>query len=162
MSENFKVYLLSPDFHGICDWSIYKIPTKENRPVILLAIEAIEDQRYPDSLCCIPISKDDDKDDKYKKLFERKPDLVHPIAINEYDNYLLIQNMFYVKKEFIGAPFLVNGIHSEIKDNLLKKTISKKAKKINALINLGKLNYVNREEVYRLQVEFINKPKFFI
>jgi hypothetical protein len=129
---------------------------KTNRPVILLTIV---DPTYPGALCCIPISKDDDKNGKYRNLSQRKPDLVQSIDINEYDNFLLIQNMFYIRKEFVGEPFTVNGVHTEIKDRNLQRTISQKVAKLNALMNQGKLSFVDRKEVYEIQVQHLKESK---
>ena len=154
MSESFKLYTLSKEFYSICDWQSYKIPVKDDRPVLVLTIE---DPDYPDCMRCIPISKDDDKNNKYKNLSQEKPDLVQHITINQYDNYLLIQNMFIVRKEYIGAPFLVNNVHSEIKKDVLKRTIIKKVGKVEALIKKGKLKYVPIKEVYNIQLEHIKR-----
>lgn len=158
VSESFKVFLLSSEFYSICDWGNYKIPIKQNRPVLILAIE---DSTNPDIVNCIPISKDDDKNDKYKNLSASKPDLVHPLDdINHYDNYLLIQNMFYLRKEFIGAPFIVDGSHSEIKKEALKRAITKKVKKLDALFKRGSLKgFVPRQEVYDLQLQYLEKKE---
>jgi hypothetical protein len=158
VSLNFKFFLLSDEFHNICDWQRYQIPIKKNRPALILAIEDLDD---PDKFLCIPISKDDDKNNKYANLMSSKPDLVHPVEeINTYDNYLLIQNMFYIRKEFIGEPFIVDGVQSEIKKDSLKRAIVKKVKKVDALINRGVLNYVPREEVFNKQLLYLeNRTK---
>lgn len=152
MSEHFKVFLLSQQFYAVCDWSVHKIPIRDKRPGLLLTIE---DAQYPNSLCCIPISKDDDKNDKYKKILRGKPDLVHPVDINQYDNYLLIQNMFYIRREFVGDPFIVNGIQAEITRDAVKKEILRKVRKVDALINQGRLSFVPRGLVYKIQEEFL-------
>lgn len=123
MSFEFKVFKLTEEFHSICDWREYKIPLSKQRPGLLLIIE---DENYPDSFCCIPITKDDDKNEKYKNLMVKRPDQVHPIHINEYDSYLLIQNMFFVRKEFIGEPFTVKNIQTEVKNEAAKTEILKK------------------------------------
>jgi hypothetical protein len=153
----FKVFKLTQEFHSLCNWRDYKIPISEQRPGLLLVFE---DAKYPNALCCIPISKDDDKDQKYRKLLQTKPNNVHPINMNQYDNYLLIQNMFYVRKEFIGDPFTVKGIQIEIKNAASRQEILKKVSTIDALIRGGKLPYfVPREEVYALQVKYLDDNK---
>lgn len=153
----FKVFKLTQEFYSVCNWRDYKIPLSDQRPGLLLVFE---DTKYSDALCCIPISKDDDKNQKYKNLLQKKPNNVHPINMNQYDNYLLIQNMFYVKKEFIGAPFTVKGIQIEIKNTTSRQEILKKVSAIDALIKAGKLPYfVPREEVYEIQVKYLNDNK---
>lgn len=153
----YKVFKLTQEFHSICDWSIYKILISEQRPGLILVLE---DAKYPDALCCIPISKDDDKRQKFRNLLLSKPDNVHPIKMNQYDNYLLIQNMFYVRKEFIGPPFTVKGIQVEVKNTTVKEDIMKKVKTIDALIKTGKLPYfVPREQVYDIQVKYLEDKK---
>ena len=152
MADNFKIYLLTPEFQQICDWSMYKIPIVENRPVMILVIQ---DYNYPNCFCCIPISKDDDKKDKYKNLSIKKPDLVYPININRYDNYLLIQNMFYVREEFVGTPFLENGLEIEILNVNHRKQILNRARKLDALMKHGKITYVPREKVYDMQISYL-------
>jgi hypothetical protein len=157
VSFEFKVFKLTEEFHSICDWREYKIPISKHRPGLLLIIE---DEKYPDSFCCIPITKDDDKDQKYKKLMEKKPHQVHPIHINEYDSYLLIQNMFYVRKEFVGAPFTVNNIHTEVKNETIQSDIIKKVNKMNALFKHGRCQYfVPRERVFAIQQEYLLQNK---
>ncbi|OMF66417.1 hypothetical protein MKY66_28165 [Paenibacillus sp. FSL R5-0766] len=154
----FKVYKLKQEFHSICDWREYKISINEQRPGLLLVLE---DEQFPDSLCCIPISKDDDKHNKYKQLMISKPTNVHPIKMNQYDNYLLIQNMFYVRKEFIGDPFTVKQIHIEIKNSAEREVIMKKVKKMNALIKSGKLPYfVPRKEVHDIQISYLENKRY--
>ncbi|MBG9987341.1 hypothetical protein HZY91_10735 [Facklamia sp. DSM 111018] len=54
------------------------------------------------------------------------PNNVHPIDIDEYDNYALIQNFIFLKKEFIGEAFTVNNIHSSIVKEDDQKNIKKK------------------------------------
>lgn len=157
MSFEFKVFKLTEEFHSICDWRDYKIPISKDRPGLLLIVE---DEKYPDSFCCIPITKDDDKNQKYKNLMEKKPDQVHPIHINEYDSYLLIQNMFYVRKEFIGAPFTVNSVQTEVKNETIQADIIKKVNKMNALFKHGRFSYfVPREEVYKIQQDYLLQKK---
>lgn len=157
MAEDFKLYLIDNEFYNIRDWKEFKIPVKNNRPVLILVIE---DTNYPDCFCCVPISKDDDKDDKYENLLVKSPDLVHPLSeINQYKNFLLIQNMFYLKKEFLGAPFVVDGVHSEIKKGKTRKEILKKIKKVDALMKNGKVKSVPREKGYELQVEYLEEKK---
>lgn len=160
MVDEFKLYLLTEEFHEICDWQKYKMTTGnkgEKRPTLLLLMDSLNED-YPDSWCCIPISKDDDKDEKYLKLSTSKPDLVHRLnKFNRYDNYLLIQNMFYVRKEFIGLPFTVNDVHVEIKKE--RRDIERKIKKVDSLIKRGVLKYINREEVYKIQVQYLAAKK---
>ncbi|TEB06167.1 hypothetical protein Psch_03211 [Pelotomaculum schinkii] len=158
MVENYKIYLLTSEFHQICDWRSYKITTHGSRPVMILVIE---EHNYPDCYCCIPISKDDDKNVKYKNLFDdpKKTDLVYPININKYDNYLLIQNMFYVRKEFIGDPFKVNGKEIVVLNPKRKSEILKRVQKLDILMNKGIISYVPREKVYDIQISYLASKK---
>ncbi|MCL9662059.1 hypothetical protein L2089_15300 [Paenibacillus hunanensis] len=150
---NFKLYLLSEEFHSICDWRNYNMSSGKGRPMLILVIT---DEQYPDAVCCIPISKDNDKDDKYKKLADKRPTNVHFLGLNKYDDYLLIQNMFYVRKEFIGSAFTINDIPAEIKNEQTKSDIMKKVKKMDILLKTGKVNgFVPRKEVYDIQVQYL-------
>lgn len=153
MSFEFKVYKLTPEFHRICNWREHRVSLGEQRPGMLLIVE---DERYPDAVCCIPISKDDDKNHEYQGVEKKFPHQVHSINFNQYDNYLLIQNMFYVRKEFIGDPFTVNGVQVEVKNTTQQGEILKKVRKMDALLKHGKVNhFVNRERVYDIQVQYL-------
>lgn len=153
VSIEYKVFKLSREFHQICDWRNYKIPLSEQRPGLLMVIE---DSSYPDSVCCIPISKDDNKANKYRDIMIKHPDQVHPINMNQYDNYLLIQNMFYVRKEFIGSPFTVNNVHVEVKNTTQQEEILKKVKKMDALMKNGIVSrFVPRQQVYDIQMQYL-------
>ncbi|ARU60664.1 hypothetical protein CBW65_05880 [Tumebacillus avium] len=157
MATKFKVYKLSKEFYQVCDWSVYNIPVKNGRPTLLLVLN---DEKFPDSYCCIPISKDDDKNGKYRELSRTKKDLVHHVPeISKYDNYLLIQNMFFVHKDFIGDPFEVEGIEVEIKNEKRQREITKKVKKVDALLKKGTLKYVPREEVFKRQLQYLEEKK---
>ncbi|AEH49794.1 MULTISPECIES: hypothetical protein [Anoxybacillaceae] len=156
MSENFKIYFIKEEFFSITDWAQYKIPIKEKRPVLILVIEKEE---FPDGLFCIPITKDDDKNRKIKALSMKRPDFIHPIKINRYDSYLLIQNMYILHKEFLGEQYTLNGVPFEIKNTKIQREIMKKVKKVDALLKRGIINYVPREKVFEIQLKYLEEKK---
>lgn len=153
---NFKLFKIKEEFFEITNWQPYNIITDAERPTIMLAIEIAT---YPNTYCCIPLSKDNDKDNKYAKLSVDKPDLVHHVeTLPEYDSYLLIQNMFFLRKEFFGGPYVgEGGVQLVIEDE--QDVILKKIRKVDALMNRGKLLYVPRETVFEIQSTYINDKK---
>ncbi|MGG6432225.1 hypothetical protein ACPF7I_04695 [Anoxybacillus sp. D401a] len=156
MSEHFKIYFIKEEFFSITDWAQYKVPTKEKRPMLILVIEKEE---FPDGLVCIPITKDDDKNGKIKALSMKRPDFIHPIKINRYDSYLLIQNMYIIHKEFIGQPYTLNDVPFEIKNTKLRKEIMKKVKRVDALLKQGIIHYVPREKVFEIQLKYLEEKR---
>lgn len=154
MVENFGIYLIKEEFYGIANWAEYKIPIKTGRPIMILVIESKE---FPEGLICIPLTKDDDKDGKIKRLAAKRPDFIHNVEINYYDSYLLIQNMYVIHKSFIGEPYTLNGIPFKIKNLEIQAVIMKKVKKVDQLLNKGIIQYVPREEVYRIQMKYLDE-----
>lgn len=149
---NFKLFKIKNEFFEITDWKPYNVITDSERPNVMLAIEI---DAYPNTYCCIPLSKDNNKNNKYKNLSVRKPDLVHKVdTLPEYESYLLIQNMFFLRKEFLGGPYVgEGGVQLSIDD--VDNKITKKVSKIDALMNHGKLLYVPRETVYKIQLDYL-------
>ncbi|WP_245191128.1 hypothetical protein [Anoxybacillus suryakundensis] len=153
MSEHFKIYFIKEEFFSITDWSQYKVPIKKKRPMLILVIEKEE---FPDGLFCIPITKDDDKNEKIKSLSMKRPDFIHPIKINRYDSYLLIQNMYIIHKQFIGQPYTLNDVPFEIKNTKIQREIMKK---VDALLKQGIIHYVPREKVFEIQLKYLEEKK---
>lgn len=152
--KDFHLYKINEEFYNITNWKNHKVRIKNGRPNLILILE---NQKYPDSVLCIPISKDDNKQKKYKKVMRKHPNNVHPLTFNQYDNYALIQNSFFLRKEFVDAPFTVNGIHVEIVDKNVQRIINQK---FNALYAIYKHNgplpiQVNYDVVYNIQDEYI-------
>lgn len=153
---NFKLFKIKDEFFEITDWKPYQIRMSPKRPSAVLAIEV---ESYPNTYCCIPLSKDNDKDKKYHNLSINKPDLVHAVqTLPEYESYLLIQNMFYLRKEFLGAPYIGKDGEQLIIE-VEQEEILKKVRKIDALLNRGKINYVPRETVFNIQRTYLNDKK---
>lgn len=161
MVLNFHLYKISPAFFSITDWSKEKIHIKDNRPNLILTIE---NKEYPDCVFCIPISKDDDKSNKYKKILQKHPDNVHPLSFNQYDSYALIQNFFALRKEFIGDPFTVNSIHVSIPDNNIQKQIQKKCNKFLALYKAKKPVHIQVDinKVLNTQLEALEQKNISV
>lgn len=157
MSElkNFHVYKISEEFYNITNWQEYKVHVKSERPNLVLLLEYEE---YPDSVLCIPISKDDDKRRKYYRIMQRHPNNVHPLDFNQYDNYALIQNAFFINKRFIDDPFTVNEVHVKVIDHNLQDDIMKKFRSLYAIYKSRGplLIQVDYDIVYNIQNEYIS------
>lgn len=156
MVSDFHLYKISPDFFTITDWSKEKVHLKDNRPNLILVVEHKD---YPDCVCCIPISKDDEKNGKYASVAKRYPNNVHSLKFNQYDNYALIQNFFFLRKEFVNDPFLVRKLHVSIPDNNTQKEINKK---IGIFLAMYKANkaipiQVDLDKVLQIQNDYLNK-----
>ncbi|WP_203245943.1 hypothetical protein [Sporosarcina beigongshangi] len=157
MIENFGIYMIKEEFYKIFNWEEYKIPIKADRPMLILIIE---NKNFPEGLICIPITKDDDKNGKISNLADKRPDFIHNVEINHYNSYLLIQNMYIIHKSFIGDPYTLNGIPFEIKNPKVQAIIKKKVNKVDQLLKRGVIQYVPREEVYQIQMNYLNKLNF--
>lgn len=154
--KQFHVYKLSEEFYSITNWEDYKVHVKSNRPNLILVLEYEE---YPDSVLCIPISKDDDKKRKYYNIMRRYKNNVHPLDFNQYDNYALIQNSFFLSKRFVGGNFTVNGVHVEVIDNNTQSDIIQKFESLYAIYkHRGPLSIqVDYDVVYNIQKEYISQ-----
>ncbi|KHF29901.1 hypothetical protein LR68_01380 [Anoxybacillus sp. BCO1] len=89
----------------------------------------------------------------------KRPDFIHPIKINRYDSYLLIQNMYVIHKQFIGQPYTLNDVPFEIKNTKLRGEIMKKVKKVDALLKQGIIHYVPREKVFEIQLKYLEEKR---
>lgn len=156
MVLDFHLYKISFDFFSITDWSKEKIHVKDSRPNLILTINHKD---YPDCVFCIPISKDDDKSHKYRHVFSKHPDNVHPLSFNQYDNYALIQNFFVLRKEFIGDPFTVNRVHVSIPDTNTQRAIQKKCNKFLALYKAEKplKIQIDIDKVLSKQIDYLKQ-----
>lgn len=154
--KHFHVYRISEEFYSITNWEDYKVHIKSNRPNLILVIEYEE---YPDSVLCIPISKDDDKKRKYYNIMKRYKNNVHPLDFNQYDNYALIQNSFFLNKRFVDGIFTVNGVHVEVIDNNTQSDIMQKFESLYAIYkHRGPLPIqVDYDVVYSIQKEYISQ-----
>lgn len=156
--KHFHLYKITEEFYEITNWQDYKISVKPERPNIILVLVY---EQYPDSVLCIPISKDDDKRGKYNRIMGKHPKNVHPLDFNQYENYALIQNSFFLRKEFVGEEFTVNEEHVKIIDNKTQKNVEKKFKSLYAIYrHQGPLDIqVDFDTVYNIQNEYIKKKK---
>lgn len=154
--KHFHVYKVSEEFYNITNWQNYKVHLKPERPNLVLLLEYEE---YPDSVLCIPISKDNGKNRKYYNIMQRHKNNVHPLDFNQYDNYALIQNSFFLKKRFIEGAFTVNGVHVEVVDNNTQNEIIKKFESLYAIYkHRGPLPIqVDYDIVYNIQNEYISQ-----
>lgn len=154
MIESYQFYLLKDDFYSVFDWSTLKVMSKRGRPTMVMCIEYVHQK---DFYCCIPISKDENKSGKFENLAKTKPDLVHYYPIDNKQSYLLIQNLFFVHKDFLGSKYCINEIPFIILDATKKREIKKKINKVLALINNKRISYVDLNQVIKIQKNYIEQ-----
>lgn len=155
MFINYSLYKIKQEFFDVNpEWSDYKITLKSDRPTLIVVLDTDVESDY---LVCIPISKDDDKSGKYGNILRRHPNNVEPLDFNQYDNYALIQNFFYIRKEFVGEEFTVNDIHVSIVDTNKQKAILRKINVLKARYEHGNPLFlqVDLEEVKKIQEEYL-------
>jgi len=159
MFTSYSLYKISQEFFEInSKWRDYKISLKSDRPTLIVVLDVESNSNY---LACIPISKDDDKSGKYKNIMQKHPDNVEPLHFNQYDNYALIQNFFYIRKEFVGEQFTVNSVHVTIPDINKQKAILKKINVLKARYDHGKPLpiQVDLDEVKKIQDNYLSNKK---
>lgn len=132
---NYGLYVLSDVYMSTL--YPFKYPQDKNvkRPFYL----AIQDDDKEHVYWCIPLSS---KIDKYKSIIKEKPNAgIIAYLYGDSDSVILTQNIVPVPIEYIEREFTLNNIHFVIKDSILIDEISKKAKKIIALIKYKEIKF---------------------
>lgn len=145
---NGHFYILSSRYINSIDpdRSHHVQSTKGGQRPFYLTMECLWDASF---YWVIPIGHD--ARNKYLRLSQKRPDLVHHSKVRGEDSFYLISNMIPVKKSAFVREFTSNG-KPMVLGKSEQKIIAKKVRRAEALLRQGKPLYPNSPDWYNYVV----------